>query len=230
MIIAVTLGLFSGSVSAYRPRSAIDYASAAAASVGVSIPAFWLAMLMILVFSVKLEWLPIPRAGQGQLKFLIIPIVTLGLISTSLIARLTRGCLLEALTQDYVRTAQAKGISRSSALMGHAFPNALVPIVTVIGTELAGLLSGAVLTETACALPGLGRVVFQAISERDHPVIIGGCLFFACVFVTANLLVDILYGFLDPENQTCLSPEELRRPRRQNHNCRSRRPNMPGRG
>lgn len=198
MTLAVALGLLSGLLSANRPRSFVDYASAAAASIGVSIPAFWLAMLLILVFAVKLEWLPLPRPGMGDLRYFVIPVVTLGLIYTSLIARLTRGCLLEALSQDYVRTASAKGLGRTHVMLGHAFPNALVPVVTVIGTEFAGLLTGAVLTETACALPGLGRVVFQAITERDHPVIIGGCLFFAFVFVSANLVVDVLYGLMDP--------------------------------
>jgi peptide/nickel transport system permease protein len=176
----------------------VDYASAAGASVGVSITAFWLAMLLILVFAVKLEWLPLPQPAVSDLRYFVVPVVTLGLIYTSLIARLTRGCLLEQLGQDYVRTASAKGLTRGQVLVRHAFPNALVPVVTVIGTSFAGLLTGAVLTETACALPGLGRVVFQAISERDHPVIIGGCLFFAVVFVTANLVVDVLYGLLDP--------------------------------
>ena len=198
MTLAVALGLFFGLLSAHKPRSLVDYASATAASIGVSIPAFWLAMLLILVFAVKLEWLPLPRPGMGQLRYFIIPVITLGLIYTSLIARLTRGCLLECLSQDYIRTASAKGLSRARVLLDHAFPNALVPVVTVIGTSFAGLLTGAVLTETACALPGLGRVVFQAITERDHPVIIGGCLFFAVVFVTMNLVVDMLYGLMDP--------------------------------
>jgi ABC-type dipeptide/oligopeptide/nickel transport system permease component len=198
MTVAVALGLLSGILSAYKPRSIVDYASAAGASIGVSIPAFWLAMLLVLIFSITLKWLPLPRPRGGELRFFIIPVLTLGLIYTSLIARLTRGCLIEALNQDYVRTARAKGLSRGWALVDHAFPNALVPVVTVIGTEFAGLLMGAVLTETACALPGLGRVIFQAIMERDHPVIIGGCLFFAVVFVVANLIVDMLYGLLDP--------------------------------
>ena len=197
MVVAVSFGLFAGILSASRPRSGIDYASAAMSSIGVSIPAFWMAMILTLIFAVKLEWLPIPRPATG-FRFLIIPVATLGLLCTSLIARLTRGCMLESLSQDYTRTARAKGVGRIRVLLGHAFPNVLVPIITVIGIEFAGLLNGAVLTETACSLPGLGRVIFQAISERDHPVIIGGCLFFAAVFVSTNLVVDILYGILDP--------------------------------
>ena len=210
MTVAVALGLCAGLLSANKPHSLVDYASAAASSVGVSIPAFWLAMLLVLVFSVKLQWLPLPRPAIGGLQYFVIPVITLGLIYTSLIARLTRGCLLEALSQDYIRTARAKGLGRAQVLLGHAFPNALVPVVTVIGTEFAGLLTGAVLTETACALPGLGRVVFQAIMERDHPVIIGGCLFFAVVFVSANLAVDMLYGFMDPRIRPGETADERR--------------------
>jgi ABC-type dipeptide/oligopeptide/nickel transport system permease component len=198
MVIAVSLGLLSGLLSAHRPRTLVDYASAAGASVGVSIPAFWLAMLLTLLLGVKLEWLPISDYEPGHIEYLVIPVLTLGLLSTALIARLTRNCVTEALTQDYVRTARAKGLGRLQALLGHAFPNALLPVVTVIGTNLAGLLAGAVLTETACSLPGLGRVTFQAILERDHPVILGSCLFCACIFVLLNLVVDVLYAFLDP--------------------------------
>lgn len=198
MIVAVALGLLSGILSAYRPHSSIDYACAAGASIGISVPAFFLAMLLILIFSVKLQWLPLPAPEAGKLAYLVIPVLTLGMLSTALIARLTRGCLLEEMTQDYVRTGRAKGLPDLKALTGHAFPNALVPITTVIGNNLAGLLTGAVLTETACALPGLGRMIFEAISQRDHPVIMGGCLFFALIFVAVNLGVDILYALLDP--------------------------------
>jgi peptide/nickel transport system permease protein len=205
MVIAVALGLLSGILSAHRPRTFVDYASAAGASLGVSIPAFWLAMLLTLLFAVKLEWLPISDYEPGRIEYLVIPVLTLGLLSTALIARLTRGCLTEALNQDYVRTARAKGLSRMRALLAHAFPNALIPVVTVVGTNLAGLLAGAVLTETACALPGLGRVTYQAILERDHPVILGSCLFCAFIFVFLNLLVDVLYAFLDPRIRTARS-------------------------
>lgn len=198
IVIAVAFGLLAGLLSAYRPHSWIDYLSAAGSSLGVSVPAFWLAMLLTLLFSVHLGWLPIGGYRPGHLEYLVIPVATLGLISTALIARLSRNCLMEAMTQDYVRTARAKGLGGFRALVGHAFPNALVPVVTVIGTNLAGLMTGAVLTETTCSLPGLGRIIFQAISERDHPVILGGCLFFAFVFVFVNLCVDILYGLLDP--------------------------------
>jgi peptide/nickel transport system permease protein len=198
MVLAVGLGLLSGIFSAHKPRSWVDYASAAGASLGVSVPAFWLAMLLTLLFGVKLGWLPVSDYEAGRIEYLVIPVLTLGLISTALVARLTRSCLLDAMGQDYVRTAQAKGRGRLRVLLEHAFPNALLPVVTVIGTNLAALLAGAVLTETACSLPGLGRVIFQAISERDHPVILGGCLFCAFVFVGVNLIVDILYGLLDP--------------------------------
>ncbi len=197
MCIAVCLGLFSGLLSAYRPRTMIDYSSAAISSFGVSVPAFFLAMILTLIFAVHLNWLPIPRP-DADWKYLIIPIATLGLLNTAMLARLTRNCMLAEMSEGYVRTARAKGRGPLRTMLTHAFPNVLVPITTVIGTDLAALLGGAVLTETACSIPGLGRVVFQAISERDHPVIIGGCLFFAVIFVTANLVVDLFYGVLDP--------------------------------
>ncbi len=198
IIIAVALGLLAGLFSAHKPNTLGDYCAAVGASLGVSVPAFWLAMILILFLSVRLELLPIGGYRAGHVEYLVIPITTLGLIYTSLIARLSRNCLLEANTQDYVRTARAKGRTEAQVLMGHAFPNALVPIITVIGTNLASLMTGAVLTETTCAVPGLGRIIFQAISERDHPVILSGCLFFAIVFVVVNLAVDLLYGLLDP--------------------------------
>jgi peptide/nickel transport system permease protein len=197
MLVAVLFGLFSGLLSAYKPRTIIDYSSAALSSFGVSIPAFFLAMLLTLIFAVHLKWVPFPEPKPGW-EFLIIPIVTLGLLNTAMLARLTRNCMLAELSENYVRTARAKGRGPLRTLLGHAFPNVLVPVSTVIGTDLASLLGGAILTETACSVPGLGRVVFNAIEARDHPVVIGGCLFYAATFVTANLVVDILYGIFDP--------------------------------
>lgn len=196
-LLAVVLGLFSGLISAYRPRTIFDYSSAVASSVGVSIPAFYLAMILILTFSIWLKWLPIPRP-EADWKYLIIPILTLGLLNTAVLARLTRNCMLEELSENYVRSARGKGRTPLGTMLGHAFPNILVPVTTVIGTDLAGLLGGAVLTETACSIPGLGTLILQGIHNRDHPVIIGACLFFAFAFVTVNLIVDLFYGVLDP--------------------------------
>ena len=196
-VLAVTLGLLSGLLSAYRPRTIVDYSSAVASSLGVSIPAFFLAMMLQLVFAIKLKWLPIPRPDASW-KFLIIPVATLGLLNTAMLARLTRNCMLSELSENYIRTARSKGRGPLRTMIGHAFPNILVQVITVVGTDLASLLGGAVLTEFACNIPGLGTLIMSAIKNRDHPVIVGACLFFAFTFVAINLLVDLLYGVLDP--------------------------------
>jgi len=201
MIVAVVCGLLSGLLSAWRPNSVIDYASSVAAAIGISFPAFFLAMLMLLVFSVKLRWFPLAGYEEGQIKYLVLPCLTLGLITMASIARLSRNCLLETLSQDYIRTGQAKGLSEWKVLLGHALPNALVPVVTIIGNDFATLLCGAVLTETVFGLPGIGSVLNQAIFSRDLPVVMGCCMFLAVVFVMMNLLVDVTYAFLDPRIQ-----------------------------
>lgn len=201
MIVAVVFGLLSGLLSAWRPNSVIDYASSASAAIGISFPAFFLAMLMLLVFAVKLQWFPLGGYEDGKIQYLVLPCLTLGLITTASIARLSRNCLLETLSQDYIRTGQAKGLSEWKVLLGHALPNALVPVVTIIGNDFAALLCGAVLTETVFGLPGIGRVLNEAIFARDLPVVMGCCMFLAIIFVMMNLLVDVAYAFLDPRIQ-----------------------------
>ena len=198
LLVATFLGLLSGILSAWRPNSALDYAASFQATLGVSCPAFFLAMLLLLLFAVKLRWFPIGGYEAGEVRYLVLPCLSLGLISTASISRLTRNCMLEALAQDYIRTARAKGLSAWPVLLGHAFPNALAPVVTVIGNNLAGLLMGAVLTETVFGLPGIGSVIYKAIFERDLPVVMGCCIFFALIFVAINLLVDLCYALLDP--------------------------------
>ena len=198
IIIAVSLGMLAGIFSAWRPNSWIDYAASGLAAIGISFPAFFLAMLFQKLFAVNLKWFPIGGYGEGQLEYLILPCLSLGLISTASIARLTRNCLLEANAQDYVRTGRAKGLGEWTTLLGHALPNALVPVVTVIGTDFAGLLTGAVLTETVYGLPGIGSVLSKAIFERDLPVVTGCCVVMALIFILANLVVDLLYALLDP--------------------------------
>lgn len=198
IIIAVSLGLLLGILSAWRPYSLIDYAASIFAALGLSIPAFFLAMLLLLVFAVKLHWFPIGGYVEGEIKNLVLPCLTLGLISTASIARLTRNCMLETLSQDYIRSGKAKGLSEVRVLLAHALPNALVPVVTVIGNDLAGFFTGAVLTETVFGLPGIGSVMSEAVFSRDLPVVMGCCIFFAAVFVLANLIVDFSYVLLDP--------------------------------
>jgi peptide/nickel transport system permease protein len=198
MIVATLLGVFSGIVSALRPNSLIDYSSSAFAALGISFPAFFLGMLFMLVFAVKLKLLPIGGYVEGDVRYLILPCISLGLISTASIARLTRNCLIETLSQDYIRTGRAKGLGEVPVLLGHGLPNALVPVVTVVGNDFASLLVGAVLTETVYGLPGIGSVIYKAIFERDLPVVMGTCIFCALIFVFINLVVDISYALLDP--------------------------------
>jgi len=198
ILIATVCGVTSGILSAWRPYSLIDYGSSVFAAIGISFPAFFLAMLLMLVFSVSLRWFPIGGYQPGEIKYLILPCFSLGMISTASIARLTRNCMLDTLSQDYVRSARAKGLEDRSVLLGHALPNALVTVITVIGNDLAGLLVGAVLTETVFGLPGIGSVISSAIFTRDLTVVMGCCIFFALVFVIINLLVDLTYAFLDP--------------------------------
>jgi peptide/nickel transport system permease protein len=198
LIVATVFGLLAGILSAWRPNSAIDYAASFQATLGLSFPAFFLAMLFLMVFAVNLGWFPIGGYREGDIRYLVLPCLSLGLITTASISRLTRNCMLESLSQDYIRTGRAKGLGQWRVLLGHALPNALVPIVTVIGNNFAGLLVGAVLTETVYGLPGMGQVIYDATFKRDLPVVMGCCVFFALVFVVINLLVDLCYALLDP--------------------------------
>lgn len=196
--IAMTLGISLGILSARAPNTIIDYASSAFAALGISFPAFFMGMLLLLVFSVKLALFPIGGYEPGSILHLILPSITLGLLSTASISRLTRNCLLETLSADYIRSGRAKGLGVWRVLLGHAFPNALVPVATVMGNDFAGLLTGAVLTETVFQIPGIGSVIADAIFQRDLPVVMGCCVVFAFILVTVNILVDVLYAFLDP--------------------------------
>lgn len=198
VVIATTLGIGLGIFSAWRPRSWIDYSSSVFASLGISFPAFFMGMLLLLIFSVKLQWFPIGGYEAGYISNLVLPSLTLGLLSTASISRLTRNCLLETQSSDYIRSARAKGRGEWRVLLGHAFPNALVPVVTVMGSDFAALLTGAVLTETVFQIPGIGSVIAEAIFQHDLPVVMGCCVVFALIFVTINICVDVLYAFLDP--------------------------------
>ena len=198
IFLAATLGVASGIFSAWRPNSAIDYSSSVFATIGISFPAFFLGMLLMLLFSVKQHWFPIGGYDPGSLRHLVLPCVTLGLLSTASISRLTRNCMLETMSQEYIRSARAKGRGEWRVLLGHAFPNALIPVVTVIGNDFAGLLAGAVLTETVFQIPGIGSVITDAIFQRDLPVVMGCCVVFALILVVANICIDVLYAFLDP--------------------------------
>jgi peptide/nickel transport system permease protein/oligopeptide transport system permease protein len=159
-------------------------------------PVFWFGLLAILFFSVNLGWFPV--AGRGTLAHLVLPAITIGVSSTAIIARMTRSSMLEVLDQDYVRTARAKGVVRSSVVVKHALRNALVPVVTVGGLEFGRLMAGAVLTETVFTWPGIGRLLVDSILARDYPVVQGAVLVIATAFIVVNLLVDLVYGLIDP--------------------------------
>ena len=198
MLIAVAIGLTTGIISAAKPNSAFDYSAMFVAISGVSAPVFWVGLLLLLVFAYNLNWIPGIGAGDGSWKYLVLPAVTLGVRPAAIIARLTRSCMLEVMSQDYIRTARAKGVKESTVVIGHALKNAMIPVVTIIGTSVSDLLSGAVLTESIFAWPGLGRLAVEALVNRDFPMIRGVVIVMALTFLVANLLVDISYGFFDP--------------------------------
>jgi peptide/nickel transport system permease protein len=196
ILVAVLTGIPLGVLAALRPGSGLDLSVMVLALLGVSMPVFWFGLLAILIFSVGLGWFPV--AGKGTLAHLVLPAITLGINATALLARMTRGTLLEVLSQDYIRTARAKGLAERVVIFKHALRNALIPVVTVVGLEFGTLLSGAVITETIFAWPGLGQLLVGSILARDYPVVQGTVLLVAISFVLINLLVDLLYAAIDP--------------------------------
>jgi peptide/nickel transport system permease protein len=196
LLLALVLSIPAGIVSAVRRNTVIDYVSTVIALLGQSMPTFWLGIMLILLISVQLQWLP--SSGRGGLEHLILPAVTLGLFTTARITRLTRSGMLEVLNQDYIRTARAKGVSNPPVVWKHALKNAAIPIVTIVGIELGTLLGGSVITETIFAWPGVGRLSVQAIYNRDYPVVQASVFLLATTFVLVNLLVDVVYTYLDP--------------------------------
>lgn len=199
MAVAILIGIPIGILSATRRNSRLDNGSRAVAMLGVSMPVFWLGLLLIIVFALQLRLLP-PGGSIAQYGpvALVLPAVALGASFAALIMRLSRSAMLEVLGLDYIRTARAKGLSPFAVEYRHALKNAAIPIVTVIGLQTGTLLSGAILTETVFALPGLGRLLNDAVNARDYPLVLGSVLVIALVFVLLNLLVDVLYVTLDP--------------------------------
>jgi len=196
MLVAAAIGVPAGIISATRHLTWVDSLVMVVALAGVSIPVFWLGLNLILIFAVRLQWLP--AIGHETWAHLILPAVTLGTASAAIIARMTRSAMLEVLRQDYVRTARAKGVAEPSVVGRHALRNALIPVVTVIGLQLGTLLGGAVLTETVFAWPGVGRLLVDAVLARDYPIIQGTVLLITSTFVLLNVLVDMVYAVLDP--------------------------------
>jgi len=196
LLLALCVAIPAGIISAVRRNTAIDYMSTVVALLGQAMPTFWLGIMLILVFSVRLSWLP--SSGRGDFEHLILPAITLGFFTTARITRLTRSGMLEVLGQDYIRTARAKGVSERPVVWKHALKNASIPIVTIVGIELGTLLGGSVITETIFAWPGVGRLSVQAIFNRDYPVVQAAVFILASTFVFLNFLVDIAYTWLDP--------------------------------
>jgi peptide/nickel transport system permease protein/oligopeptide transport system permease protein len=196
IIFAMIVGIGLGIVSALKANTWVDALSMILALIGVSMPTFWFGLLAIRFFAVELPWFPV--AGMGTFSHLVLPAITLGLSSTGIIARMTRSALLEVLSQDYVRTARAKGGNPRTIVFKHALRNALVPVLTVGGLEFGSLLAGAVITETVFTWPGVGRMLVTSILSRDYPVVQGTVLLIAVSFIIVNLLVDIVYGLIDP--------------------------------
>jgi ABC-type dipeptide/oligopeptide/nickel transport system permease component len=196
LIIAIVVGLTAGTISATRQYSLWDHLATLIALIGVSMPIFWLGLMLMLLFSVTLRWLP--SSGAGTPAQLVLPALALGAASSAIIARQTRSGLLEVLRQDYVRTARAKGLVEQVVVLRHALKNAMIPTVTVVGLQVGYLLGGAVVTETVFARPGLGRLLVDSIASRDIVVVQATIMLLSAVFVLVNLGVDLLYVGLDP--------------------------------
>lgn len=229
MLIALVLGIPAGVLAAVRKNSAIDNLTMSGSLLGVSMPVFWLGLLLIYLFAVNLQWLPpgLRISQEAALTFksmtgfyvldaivqfnwtvlmdvlahLILPALTLSTIPLAIIARITRSAMLEVLSQDYIRTARAKGVLERWVIFKHALKNALLPVVTIVGLQFGALLGGAILTETIFTWPGIGSWIYDGILNRDYPVVQGGVIFVAISFVLINLIVDISYAFLDPRIQ-----------------------------
>jgi len=199
ILIALIFGVSAGIVAARRHGRVLDYGVMILSLLGISTPVFWLGMMLIVVFSVWLGWLPVGGYGEsGDILHLLLPALSLSAISTGYFARITRSSFLEVMNQDYILAARSRGISESRIILRHSLRSAAIPLVTVVGTNLAGLLGGAVATETVFAWPGIGRAIYDAILVRDLPVVEGGVIFLAFVFVVSNLVIDLLYAWIDP--------------------------------
>ena len=196
VVVAVLIGVPIGILSATRQYSIFDNLAMVFALVGVSMPNFWQGMMLILIFSVALGWFP--SSGFSTLHHMVLPAITLGTSTAAVITRMTRSSMLEVVRQDYIRTARAKGQVESKVINRHALKNALIPIITVIGLQFGFLLGGAVLTESIFSIPGIGQLMVQSIRSRDFPIVQGGVLFIAIIFSFVNLIVDILYAYVDP--------------------------------
>lgn len=196
IIVSSLFGLLAGIIAAVRHNTFWDQLAMIGALFGISTPSFWLALILMMIFAYNLGWFPI--SGYSGLSSLVLPTAVLAALSAGSIARITRSSMLEVLGQDYIRTARAKGLDEETVVLKHSLKNAMIPVVTLVGLQFGSLLAGAIITETVFALPGLGRLAVQAITTRDFPMIQGVTLFVATLFVLTNLIVDLMYGLIDP--------------------------------
>lgn len=196
MLFAAITGITIGIYGAWRPGSLADRMATFGAYLGVSFPVYWVGLILILIFAVSLRWLP--ASGSSGLVFLVLPAITLGMRSVAFLARMTRATMQEVLQSDFVRTARAKGLNEGRVVLSHAFRNALLPVVTVLGLDFGSYLTGSILTETIFSWPGVGRYVLTAIDKRDLPAVQGSILFLSLVFVMVNLITDLVYARVDP--------------------------------
>lgn len=199
-IVAIIFGIPLGIVSAIKQYSVFDHLTMIFALIGLSMPVFWLGLLMILLFSVKLGWFP--SSGFSGLKYMVLPAMALGAQSIAVLTRMTRSSMLETIRQDYIRTARAKGQREKVVVFKHALGNSLIPVITIIGIQFGQLMGGAVMTEIIFSIPGIGRLMIDSIKLRDVPVVLGCVLFVAVTFAIVNLIVDILYTYVDPRIKT----------------------------
>jgi ABC-type dipeptide/oligopeptide/nickel transport system permease component len=196
MLVALVLAIPAGIVAAVWSGTGVDYAAMTLALVGMSMPAFWLGPLLGIVFSVGLGWFPV--SGRGTLAHLVLPALTLGVPIAAILARMTRASLLDELREPYAAAARARGLSEMRVVLKHALRNSLIPVVTVLGLQVGGVLTGAVITETIFGWPGIGRLLIQSIGFRDYPVVQGCILLIALIYVLVNALTDMAYAILDP--------------------------------
>ena len=196
MLVALIVAIPLGIVAAVRRGTFLDYSAMTLALAGISIPNFWLGPMLAIVFAVQLGWLPV--SGRGGWESLVLPSAALGAALAAILARMTRASLLEELKELYVRAARARGVSQARAILGHALRNSLIPLVTILGLQFGAVLTGAVITETIFAWPGVGRLLIQSIGFRDYPLVQGCILLIAITYVTVNLITDLVYGVLDP--------------------------------
>lgn len=201
ILVALLIGIPTGIISAKKQYTAIDNCSMVLALIGVAMPNFWFGLLMVIIFALNLGWLPSQGMGSGGvelLRSLVLPALTLGTGSAATITRMTRSSMLEVIRQDYISTARAKGVSEKTITYRHMLRNAMIPIVTAVGLQFGTLLGGAMLTETVFSWPGLGRLMVDSIKSKDIPMVLGSVIFLAIMFTVVNLIVDLIYAFIDP--------------------------------